>query len=251
MNIQNITDTKAMFAHQSICDNLHLQSMACELLFRGIDGRNLQDFLDEPSLFVSHLDALVEAKATSILSLYETHDYGIFFINFTPCQIASPLFLTALQWFDKKKIPPSSVVIEVTELPLNDEDDQAFLYNLARSRDKGHLIALDDFGAGSSNFNRVLLLQPDIVKLDTDLLHLAGSSHRHKHALRALVSFIHEIGAKCIVEGVETEALLNIVRNSGADYVQGYYLSRPSLIMHPSTVSSIDGCIQQGAATSY
>jgi EAL domain-containing protein (putative c-di-GMP-specific phosphodiesterase class I) len=239
MKIKNITNTKAMFAHQPICDNLHLKSKACELLFRGFEGAELQDFLDDPSLFVSHLDALVEAKALSILSLYETDNYSMFFINFTPCQIASPLFIPSLEWFDKNNIPPSSIVIEVTELPLRDEDLQGFLYNLALLREKGHLIALDDFGAGASNFNRLLLLQPDIVKLDTNLLRLAEKSQYHKHALRALITFTHEIGSKCIIEGIETESLLSIARNSGADFFQGYYLGRPTLIVHSAKTKKV------------
>ena len=163
--------------------------------------------------------------------LYETHDYTMFFVNFTPDQIASPDFINALRWFDDNGVHASSVVIEVTELRCKDEHDDIFLKNIALLRRKGHLIALDDFGSGYSNLARVLFLQPHIIKIDQSLLHLSSHSAEHKHTLHALVSFLHNIGTKCVVEGTEDEELLLIAQQSGADYLQGYHLSRPTLIM--------------------
>ncbi|MCI2286034.1 EAL domain-containing protein [Colwellia sp. MSW7] len=234
MNLQNTAGTQAAFAHQSICDNQCLKPVACEILFRGMKEKTLNNFLEEPHLFVLHLDALVKDKALAIKSLYDTYEYSMYFVNFTPSQIASPDFIHALRWFDDNAISANTVIIEVTELAFEKENNEAFLHNVALARRKGHLIAIDDFGSGYSNFERIIMLRPHIVKLDRSILNLSSHTKRNNHILNSIVSFVHEIGAKCIVEGVENEDLLAIAKKSGADYLQGYHLSYPTLINEPA-----------------
>jgi EAL domain-containing protein (putative c-di-GMP-specific phosphodiesterase class I) len=125
-------------------------------------------------------------------------------------------------------IPAHRLVIEIIESEVR---DQARLKQFIRYfRELGCLIAIDDFGAGHSNFDRIWDLEPDIVKIDRRLIQDASNSRRVERILNGIVSLLHEAGSLVVVEGVETEheALLAIAAN--ADMVQGFYFARP----HPS-----------------
>ncbi|REG49015.1 EAL domain-containing protein (putative c-di-GMP-specific phosphodiesterase class I) [Paraburkholderia sp. BL6669N2] len=124
------------------------------------------------------------------------------------------------------QLAPDQVVLEVLEMP--NGDLQQLVDGVASFRQLGFLIALDDFGAGHSNIDRVWQLQPDIVKLDRRVIERAAQNPRWARQLPRLVSLLHETGALVLVEGVETqhEALLAIEADS--DFVQGFYFARPA-----------------------
>lgn len=122
-------------------------------------------------------------------------------------------------------IAAQRVVIEIIESEVRDQAQlKRFIHYF---RELGCLIAIDDFGAGHSNFDRIWDLQPDIVKIDRRLIQDAGASRRVERILNGIVSLLHEAGSLVVVEGVENEheALLTIAAN--ADMVQGFYFARP------------------------
>lgn len=122
-------------------------------------------------------------------------------------------------------VPPRQVVIEILEQRIDDASllRQAVSYY----RDLGCLIAIDDFGAGHSNFERLWRLEPDIVKLDRDLIVEAEVNERARRILPRLVSLIHEVGALVLMEGVETEQQALTALASDVDLLQGFYFARP------------------------
>lgn len=136
--------------------------------------------------------------------------------------------------------PPQRVVVEILEDDILDETllSAAVEYY----RDLGCIIAIDDFGAGNSNFGRLWEIEPDIVKLDRSLLVRAGIDERTRKALPKLVDVLHESGCQVIMEGIETEAEALIAWQSGADMVQGYYFARPEPVISSAmmTTSGID-----------
>lgn len=121
--------------------------------------------------------------------------------------------------------PPHRVVTEVLEQSVLDEVMLAEAVQFFRG--KGFLIALDDFGAGHSNFDRIWNLQPDIVKLDRSMITKAGTNLRIRRMMPVLVSLLHEAGALVLMEGVETETEALIAMDADADFVQGYYFAHP------------------------
>ncbi|HWA12355.1 MAG TPA: EAL domain-containing protein [Burkholderiales bacterium] len=121
--------------------------------------------------------------------------------------------------------PPHRVVTEVLEQGVLDEVRLAEAVQYFRS--KGFLIALDDFGAGHSNFDRIWSLQPDIVKLDRSMIARAGANLRIRRMMPVMVSLLHEAGSLVLMEGVETESEALIAMDADADFVQGYYFARP------------------------
>lgn len=118
------------------------------------------------------------------------------------------------------------LVIEILESEI---DDRAYLAALIdHFREIGCLIAIDDFGSGHSNFDRVWELQPDIVKIDRSLIRRAGQSLKVERILSGIVALIHEAGSLVIIEGVETEKEALVAIASNADMVQGFYFGRPA-----------------------
>ena len=122
-------------------------------------------------------------------------------------------------------LPMHRVVLEVTEDVMAQEAD--FERAVANVRQTGCLLALDDFGAGHSNFDRVWNIHPEIVKLDRSLLRRACGSPRIARVLAQMVSLLHECGSLVLLEGVETrdEALLAL--DVDVDMVQGFAFGRP------------------------
>ncbi len=131
-------------------------------------------------------------------------------------------------------IDPHQVVVEILETGTSDEAklvDAARLY-----RKLGCRIAIDDFGIGFSNFDRLWRLHPDYVKIDRSV---TASAVRETHArlvLANLVKLIHECGAKVIVEGIETRDEALTALEVGADFVQGYYFARPGRAAVPASL---------------
>lgn len=133
---------------------------------------------------------------------------------------------------DYFKVSGDRLVLEVLENDVTDTD--ALETALGIVRGLGCLIAIDDFGAGHSNFDRVWRLRPDIVKLDRSLIARAARDRRAQRVVSQMVSLLHECGTMVLMEGVETldEALLAM--ESDADMVQGYFFGRPQAQMVPS-----------------
>ena len=127
---------------------------------------------------------------------------------------------------DATGFPRHRVVIEILEQGVLDELrlGEAVQY----FRKQGFLIALDNFGAGHSNFDRVWNLQPDIVKLDRSMIAQAGSNLRIRRMMPAMVSLLHEAGSLVLMEGIETAGEALMAMDADADFVQGYYFAVPA-----------------------
>jgi EAL domain-containing protein (putative c-di-GMP-specific phosphodiesterase class I) len=125
------------------------------------------------------------------------------------------------------QLTPNRVVLEVLETP-PEGNWQRLVDGIASFRQEGFLIALDDFGVGHSNIDRVWRLKPDIVKLDRSVIEHATQSRRLARVLPRLVSLLHEAGALVVVEGVETEHEALLAIESDADFVQGFFFARPA-----------------------
>lgn len=128
--------------------------------------------------------------------------------------------------FASRKFPHHRVVLEVLEDAIRDRDriDDAVEFY----REHGCLVAIDDFGAGHSNFDRVWSMRPDLVKLDRQMLLRASQEPRIRRVMPSMVSMLHEAGALVLMEGVETEEQALIALDADVDLAQGYLFGRPS-----------------------
>ena len=132
--------------------------------------------------------------------------------------------LPSLKQLEQSGIDPARIVFEITELG---GASSRLPGVVASYRQAGARIAIDDFGAGYSQLDRVLALQPDILKLDMRLFQQAARGGPSSEVVKALAQMAEKTGCWIIAEGVETEAELDFALECGARYVQGYLFAKP------------------------
>jgi diguanylate cyclase (GGDEF)-like protein len=106
---------------------------------------------------------------------------------------------------------------------------------LAGLRRRGARVAVDDWGRGFSNMDRLLRLRPEVVKLDMSLVH-ALSSDYHRAMVRSVTAWADEVGATVCAEGVETETQRRTLLTLGVHTAQGYLFGGPA---PPGTYTAI------------
>ena len=175
-----------------------------------------------------HLDRTCHFLHLSNFPLQKNQDCWLF-LNMTPEAFLQARKARANDSFgavlEKLNFPPHQLVIEVLEEAV--QSNAEFESAVAYFRELGCLIALDDFGAGSSNFDRVWKIRPKIVKLDRNLIAQAAQEKQIRRLLPQIVSLLHEAGAMVLAEGIETEEEAYIALDSDVDFAQGYLLGRP------------------------
>lgn len=154
-------------------------------------------------------------------------EHELLFLNVHPQLLSSVsdhgrTFERILHYFS---VPTTRVVIEIEE---TENANEVALADAARNyRNMGYRIAIDDFGVAHSSLERVLNLQPDIVKLDRMLVRTAACSNGAVTSFNRLVDKLHGAGIQVGIKGIETAQEHEIARKSGADLLQGHYLERP------------------------
>ncbi len=159
-------------------------------------------------------------------------DSALVFANFDPSQ-----FLTdgdidcALQdmrlIFEKTGFQPTRFVCELTE---QKSASPLALRNLITSlRNERFNIAVDDFGAEDSDFDRILEMKPDIVKFDAGWVIKLLRSASGYSLLKSMVTKVSNLGIKTLIEGAEEPWQLELIEKTGAMMVQGFGVARPQL----------------------
>jgi EAL domain-containing protein (putative c-di-GMP-specific phosphodiesterase class I) len=140
---------------------------------------------------------------------------------------ASPALITA---WGRREIPDTialdRVVLEITEHEQIGDYD-TLIAALEPLRARGLRIAIDDAGAGYSSFRHILLIKPDVIKLDISITRGIDNDASRRALATALISFAAEINASLVAEGVETAAELETLQYLGATLGQGYFFARP------------------------
>jgi len=121
------------------------------------------------------------------------------------------------------------------------EDEEVKDFNIIKDfihnvKDRGVQIAIDDFGAGYSNFERILEFEPDIVKIDGSLVKNIATDTFSRNIVETIVLFAKKQNIQTIAEYVENEAIYNILNEIGVDYSQGYFFGKPTEIENKSSI---------------
>jgi EAL domain-containing protein (putative c-di-GMP-specific phosphodiesterase class I) len=121
----------------------------------------------------------------------------------------------------------SRIVLEITErAALDDIPDVPA--RIARLREMGFRIAIDDLGAGYAGLSSFAQLVPEVVKLDISLVHGIDEDPIRRKLVQSMTNLCHEMNILVIAEGVETREELDVVVELGCDLIQGYLIARPS-----------------------
>jgi PAS domain S-box-containing protein len=125
---------------------------------------------------------------------------------------------------------PSDLVFEITETALMDdiEAGEVFARGLA---ELGCSLALDDFGTGFGSFTYLKKLPIKYLKIDTEFVRELSSDRANQHLVKATIGLARDFGYETIAEGVENRETLDLLREIGVDFAQGFYLGRPAPIV--------------------
>jgi EAL domain-containing protein (putative c-di-GMP-specific phosphodiesterase class I) len=146
-------------------------------------------------------------------------------INVSPATAVDPRF------HELVVAEASRLVIEITEHAQVDDYEQ-LAEALAPLRARGARVAIDDVGAGFASLRHILRLEPDIVKLDLTLTQSIARDPAREALASSLVHFAAGIDATIAAEGIESADDLALLRSLGVGYGQGFYLARPSSLLH-------------------
>jgi PAS domain S-box-containing protein len=124
---------------------------------------------------------------------------------------------------------PRLLTFEITETALTDDLEQASRF-AERVAELGCGFALDDFGTGYGSFTLIKRLPISYLKIDMEFVRALVHNEADRHVVTAIVNLARGLGQRTIAEGVEDEATLEILREIGVDFVQGYLIGRPAPI---------------------
>ena len=148
-------------------------------------------------------------------------------INISTRELAqADFFLRLRHAMATYQAPATMLELEITE-SVAMEMDQRILEQLAALRGEGLRVAIDDFGTGYSNLARLKELPVDRVKIDRSLVRDIATSAEARTICSAVVGLIQGLGMEVVIEGIETEAQMEMLRVIGCTLFQGYHLARP------------------------
>ncbi len=157
-------------------------------------------------------------------------------VNVSPLQFARADFVdTVLDTLRETELTGNLLDLELTESIVMRDIDSA-IEKMRQLREHGIRISVDDFGTGYSSLGYLPKLPIDILKIDRCFVSqigdagMPGENDTAVRLIHGMISLAHSIGKRVIVEGIETAAQLEILRNLRCDEVQGYFLGRPSTL---------------------
>ena len=235
--------------------NMQTLSMIKTAINTGNIISHFQAIIDKKTKTVSKYESLVrlineEGKIMTPIFFLETAKKGKYYTQIT--QIVLQNSFEALSYTNKDiSINLSAIDIELQSVRetifellkrykkhahriifelLEDESIQEFdlIHSFIKEvKTYGVKIAIDDFGAGYSNFERLLEYQPDILKIDGSLIKHIETDNYSLSIVKTIVTFAKEQKLQVVAEFVENKAIYTILNDLGIDFFQGYYFSEP------------------------
>ncbi|MDF1875356.1 EAL domain-containing protein [Sulfurimonas sp. SAG-AH-194-I05] len=160
------------------------------------------------------------------LHLLDTSSHVISF-NFTYGDIKNETLINEIEAF--LKISPNignRAVFEIVESE-NIESYADIKYFIKKFRKYGVRFAIDDFGSGFSNFEYILEIEPDYLKIDGSLVKNIDIDEKAHILVSAIVGFSHKLGIKVIAEYVHSKVIFEMLKKLDVDEYQGFYFSEP------------------------
>jgi diguanylate cyclase len=148
-------------------------------------------------------------------------------MNLSPRELTHPDFFERFEAaMVRHHTPPHMLELEIGE-SLAMSMQPALIARVQKLRARGVSVAIDDFGTGLSNLSRLKDLPIDRVKIDRTLVRDIAVSAEARTICSAVVALVHGLGLKVVIEGVESEDQIEILRVIGCHVFQGFHLSRP------------------------
>ncbi len=182
---------------------------------------------EELGLIVPMTEQFIEESLENIKQWQEKQFNGGISINISARHLQNSELLTFVEKaISNYSIAPGLIEFEVTESILM-SDIQASIPLMKSINDLGIHFSLDDFGTGYSSLKYLHQLPIKKLKIDRSFVWKIGEHAESEAIIETILSLSRSLQLKTVVEGVETEQQLDFVKKLGADYVQGYYYSKP------------------------
>ena len=221
-----LSDRSLRVAFQPVCNLQSREVIGYEALARFPRPAHAtpRQWFDQASHLGLLQDLELLAATTAIEQLAQLPEGAFLAVNVSPATAASTQFgeLAA-------KIPPELLVLDIAE---NDSVDNYHLFVevIDHLRSLGVRIALDDAGAADVSLQHLLGVRPDIVKIDTTVIHGIAEDELRQAVACAYASLAKRAGAISLAEGIETEAELAMLLSLEVETGQGYLLGRPAFL---------------------
>lgn len=211
---------------------------AYEALVRGAEGQGAGTVLAQVSASNRYaFDQTCRIKAIELASDLKLAATGaLLSINFLPNAVYEPRACIRLTLGAALRtgFPVQQIMFEFTEVERM--DTQHVLHILRSYRAMGFKTAIDDFGAGYAGLGVLSEFQPDVVKLDMELIRGIEKSRVKQTIVRNTLSMLRDLGITPICEGVETVGEFEALHELGVDLMQGYLFSRPGVASLPTPI---------------
>lgn len=224
----NNNEIQFSMAFQPIVDVDKKTVFGYEALVRGPENEPagfILDQLDNSNRYAFDQAIRVKAIQMAVALNLDT----VLSINFFPNAVYQPetCIRTTLRACEEHGFPIEKIMFEVTESE-RIEDSEHLKNIFDYYNEKGFITAIDDFGAGFSGLNLISDWQPNVVKLDMNLIRNIDSHTTRQHLVTSIIDFAFKVGIDIICEGVETAAELSTLRQMGVSLFQGYYFAKPA-----------------------
>lgn len=211
---------------QPYIDIVDFRCVGAEILIRGICNNEIitpDEFvsLSEENGSIFNIDLFSLRRGLEFLCNNNILQQGRFrfSFNFSPYSFNLPYFATSICREVSRDIAPN-IILEITEsnIPLNNYANS----NALRLREYGFFIAWDDIDSLNYAFRTLQYFKFDIAKLDKRLLANSNAS-----LIKNIINIYHDFNTEIIVEGIESQEHINILREMNVRYAQGFFLSPP------------------------
>ncbi|MFN4040211.1 MAG: EAL domain-containing protein [Brevundimonas sp.] len=222
-------------AFQPIVDVDRQTVFAYEALVRGRDNQGAGAVLAQVSSGNRYaFDQLCRKTAITLAASLDLASTGAFLsINFLPNAVYEPraCIRVTLEAAMQTGFPLDHIIFEFTEA---EQVDAQHVLNILRAyRAMGFKTAIDDFGAGFAGLGLLTRFQPDIVKLDMDLIRDIDKDPVKRTIVRNTLSMLRDLGIDPVCEGIETVGEHDALRDLGVSLMQGYLLAKPEIEAMP------------------
>ena len=148
-------------------------------------------------------------------------------VNVSRNTLVEPDYLTQVdKIFADTGVDPRRLIFEITE-----SSQGIQLESLSRLLDelraRGITLAIDDLGTEAACLEMLYLPQIGVAKIDRSLICKAEHSPREQTVIRHLIDLCHDLGMRCVAEGIETDSQIELLKQLGCDRLQGYKIGKP------------------------
>lgn len=181
----------------------------------------------EKEHMISMVDLEMLRQSCELLQKWKAWPDLVLNVNVSRNTLVEPDYLTQVdKIFADTGVDPRRLIFEITESSQGIQlESLSSLLDELRAR--GITLAIDDLGTEAACLEMLYLPQIGVAKIDRSLICKAEHSPREQTVIRHLIDLCHDLGMRCVAEGIETDSQIELLKQLGCDRLQGYKIGKP------------------------